>query len=45
MHASLSHITIREALANRMGPYMLPYANFLSRAQFSVGRFNRAGRK
>ena len=24
MHASLSHIAIIEALANRMGPYMLP---------------------
>jgi hypothetical protein len=24
MHASLSHIALIEALANRMGPYMLP---------------------
>ena len=24
MHASLSHIALNEALANRMGPYMLP---------------------
>jgi hypothetical protein len=29
MHASLSHIALIEALANRMGPYMPPTKNKL----------------